>query len=386
MADKTMAKQDYYELLGVEKNASADELKSAYRKQAMKYHPDRNPGDEAAEQKFKEVGEAYEVLKDDDRRAAYDRYGHAAFEGGAGGGGAGDFGFGGANFADIFDEMFGDFMGGKRGGGGGGQANNRGSELRYNLEIDLEQAFRGDKIQVRVPTSVVCEACDGTGAEGNSKPETCPTCGGVGRVRAQQGFFMIERTCPTCNGAGKIIKNPCRVCSGSGRVRKEKNLNVNIPAGVEDGTRIRLAGEGEAGLRGAPAGDLYIFLTIRPHEFFMRQGADLGCRVPIAMTAAALGGQIEVPTIDGKRARVTVPAGTQTGQTFRLKNKGMSILRSQTRGDMLIECFVETPRNLSTKQKDLLKQFDETGKPGANSPEADGFFSKVKELWEDLKD
>jgi molecular chaperone DnaJ len=378
-----MAKQDYYELLGVQKGADQAELKSAYRKQAMQYHPDRNPGDAAAEQKFKEISEAYEVLKDDDKRAAYDRYGHAAFEGGAGGGGNGDFGFGGANFADIFDEMFGDFMGGKR---GGGKASSRGSDLRYNLEIDLEQAFRGDKVQVRVPTSVACEKCSGTGSEGNSEPITCPTCSGVGRVRAQQGFFMIERTCPTCNGAGKIIKNPCGVCSGSGRTRKEKSLNVNIPAGVEDGTRIRLAGEGEAGLRGSPAGDLYIFLTIRNHEFFMRGGADLGCRVPIPMSTAALGGQVEVPTIDGKRARFTVPAGTQTGQTFRLKNKGMSILRSQTRGDMMIETFVETPRNLTAKQKELLKQFDGEGKPGSNSPESDGFFSKVKELWEDLKD
>ncbi|MBV6634181.1 MAG: molecular chaperone DnaJ [Alphaproteobacteria bacterium] len=378
-----MSKQDYYELLGVDKGASADELKSAYRKQAMKYHPDRNPGDEAAELKFKEVSEAYDILRDDDKRAAYDRYGHAAFEGGGGpGGGAGDFGFG-ANFADIFDEMFGDFMGSKR---GGGKASSRGSDLRYNLEIDLEQAFKGDKVQVRVPTSVICEACDGTGAEGKSEPETCPTCGGVGRVRAQQGFFMIERTCPTCSGAGKIIKNPCRVCSGSGRVRKEKSLSVNIPSGVEDGTRIRLAGEGEAGLRGAPAGDLYIFLTVQPHDFFMRSGSDLGCRVPIPMTTAAMGGQIEVPTIDGKRARVTVPAGTQTGQAFRLKGKGMSILRSQTRGDMMIETVVETPRNLSARQKELLKEFDQEGKPGANSPESEGFFSKVKELWEDLKD
>ncbi len=383
-----MAKTDYYELLGVKKDASQAELKSAYRKQAMQYHPDRNPDNPEAEHKFKEISEAYDVLKDDDKRAAYDRYGHAAFEGGMGGGGAGgngDFGFSGANFADIFDEMFGDFMGGKR-GGGGGKASSRGSDLRYNLEISLEQAFKGDKVQVRVPTSVACDHCHGTGAEGNSEPITCPTCSGVGRVRAQQGFFMIERTCPTCNGVGKIIKNPCGVCSGAGRVRKEKNLNVNIPAGVEDGTRIRLAGEGEAGLRGAPAGDLYIFLSIQPHEFFMRSGSDLGCRVPIPMSTAALGGQVEVPTIDGKRARFTVPAGTQTGQTFRLKGKGMSILRSQTRGDMMIETFVEAPRNLSAKQKDLLKQFDSEGKPGSNSPESEGFFSKVKELWEDLKD
>ena len=382
-----MAKQDYYELLGVQKGASADEIKSAFRKLAMKYHPDRNPDDNGAEQKFKEINEAYDVLKDEDKRAAYDRYGHSAFEGpggGPGGAGAGDFGFG-ANFADIFDEMFGDFMGNKR-GAGGGKASSRGGDLRYNLEISLEQAFSGDKVQVRVPTSVACEACAGTGSEGKSEPASCPTCGGVGRVRAQQGFFMIERTCPTCGGAGKVIKNPCKACSGAGRVRREKNLNVNIPAGVEDGTRIRLAGEGEAGLRGAPPGDLYIFLTIQPHDFFQRSGADLACRVPIPMTTAALGGQIEVPTIEGKRARFTVPAGTQTGQTFRLKNKGMSILRSQTRGDMFIETYVETPRNLTAKQKELLKQFDGEVKPGANSPESEGFFARVRELWEDLKD
>jgi molecular chaperone DnaJ len=382
-----MAKKDYYELLGVQRGASADEMKKAYRKMAMQYHPDRNPGDKKAEQQFKEVGEAYEVLKDDDKRAAYDRYGHSAFDGSAGGrGGPGEAGFSG-NFSDIFDEMFGDFMGGRRGGGGGGgQAAGRGSDLRYNLEISLEQSFRGDKAQVKVPSTVACDSCDGTGSEGKAEAMSCPGCNGIGRVRAQQGFFTIERTCPTCGGAGRVIKNPCRKCSGSGRMRKERSLAVSIPAGVEDGTRIRLSGEGEAGLRGAPAGDLYIFLSVRDHDVFRRQGADLHCRVPIPMTTATLGGNVEVPTIDGNRARVSIPAGTQTGQSFRLKNKGMSVLRSPTRGDMFIETFVETPRNLSQKQKDLLKQFEDSTQNGSNSPESEGFFTKVKELWADLTD
>jgi len=306
-----MSKKDYYELLGVARGAAADDLKKAYRKLAMQYHPDRNPGDKAAEQKFKEINEAYDVLKDDDKRAAYDRYGHSAFEGGMGGrgggpgGGPGDFGFGG-NFSDIFDEMFGDFMGGRRGGGGGQNAG-RGNDLRYNLDISLEQAFRGDKVQVKVPSTVACDGCEGTGSEGKAEATVCPGCNGIGRVRAQQGFFTIERTCPTCGGAGRVIKNPCRKCSGSGRMRKERSLAVSIPAGVEDGTRIRLSGEGEAGLRGAPAGDLYIFLSIKDHEVFRRQGADLAYRVPIPMTTACLGGHDEVTTIDGTLARVTSP-------------------------------------------------------------------------------
>ena len=383
-----MAKKDYYELLGVARGASADELKKAYRKLAMQYHPDRNPGDKSAEQKFKEINEAYDVLKDDDKRAAYDRYGHSAFEGGMGGRGGpgpGEGGFSG-NFSDIFDEMFGDFMGNGGARRGGAQNAGRGSDLRYNLDISLEQAFRGDKVNVKIPSTVACDSCDGTGSEGKSEAVLCPSCGGIGRVRAQQGFFTIERTCPTCGGAGRVIKNPCRKCNGSGRMRKERSLAVSIPAGVEDGTRIRLSGEGEAGLRGAPAGDLYIFLGVRDHDVFRRQGADLHCRVPIPMTTACLGGQVEVPTIDGNRARVSIPAGTQTGQSFRLKNKGMSVLRSPTRGDMFIETFVETPRNLNQKQKDLLKQFEDSTKNGSNSPESEGFFTKVKELWADLTD
>jgi len=385
-----MAKQDYYELLGVEKGASADELKKAYRKMAMQYHPDRNQGDKDAEHKFKEVSEAYEILKDDQKRAAYDRFGHAAFEnGGRGGPGAGaggfnfDFGGGGGGFADIFDEMFGEFMGGRRGGGGG--AAGRGQDLRYNLEIGLEEAFKGTQTNVRVPTSVQCDGCNGSGAAAGTQPITCPTCQGHGKIRAQQGFFTIERTCPGCHGAGKVIKDACKSCGGAGRLRKEKTLQVNIPAGVEDGTRIRLAGEGEAGLRGAPAGDLYIFLAIAPHPIFQRDGANIQCRVPIPMTTAALGGTVEVPTIDGTRTKVTVPPGTQSGHQFRIKSKGMSVLRSAQRGDMYIQAVVETPVNLTKRQQELLREFESGGKEGSN-PQSEGFFAKVKELWEDLKD
>ncbi len=374
-----MAKQDFYETLGVAKNASAADLKSAYRKLAMKYHPDRNPGDEKAEQKFKEISQAYDVLKDEQKRAAYDRYGHAAFENG-GGPRAGGFS-GGGGFADIFDEMFGDFMGGRRGG-----AQQSGSDLRYNMEISLEDAFSGKTAQIRVPTSVGCEDCSGSGAEADSQPVTCPGCNGHGRVRAQQGFFTIERTCQTCQGVGRIIENPCRSCDGSGRVHKEKTLQVNIPAGVEDGTRIRLGGEGEAGLRGAPAGDLYIFLSIAPHRLFQRDGANIFCRVPIPLTTAALGGTVEVPVIDGGRAKVTIPDGTQHGQQFRLRGKGMGVMRSQATGDMYVEVIVETPVNLTARQKELLREFETESEGRKTSPEHEGFFDRVKEFWEDLTD
>jgi molecular chaperone DnaJ len=380
-----MAKKDYYELLGVAKGASADELKKAYRKLAMQWHPDKNPGDKAAEQKFKDISEAYEILKDDQKRAAYDRFGHAAFEQGGGfrpgGGGAHDFG--GAGFTDIFEEMFGDFMGGGR---RGGQQPGRGQDLRYNMDVSLEEAHKGLNTSVKVPSSVACEACKGTGSAGGTQPATCSTCHGHGKVRAQQGFFTIERPCPTCHGMGKVITDPCKPCGGSGRVRKEKTLSVNIPPGVEDGTRIRLAGEGEAGLRGAGAGDLYIFLSIKPHRFFQRDGANIYCRVPIPMTTAALGGSIDVPTIDGNRAKVTIPAGTQTGHQFRLKAKGMAILKSPARGDMFIQAMVETPVKMTKKQQDLLKEFESSGSGKDTSPESSGFFSKVKELWEDLKE
>ena len=382
-----MAKTDYYELLSCSKTASADELKKAYRKLAMQYHPDRNPGNKDAEHKFKEINEAYDVLRDDQKRAAYDRYGHAAFESGGGRPGAGaggfDFSFGGGGFADIFDEMFGDFMGGRRGGGG---ASGRGADLRYNMEVSLEDAFKGTQTTVRVPTTVACDSCKGTGAEGGQAPVSCPTCSGMGKVRAQQGFFTIERTCPSCHGAGRVIKDPCKSCGGAGRVRREKTLQVNIPAGVEDGTRIRLAAEGEAGLRGAQPGDLYIFLAIAPHRFFQRDGANIHCRVPIPMTTAALGGTIEVPTIDGGRAKVTVPPGTQTGQQFRLKGRGMSVLRSPARGDLFIQAMVETPVNLTKRQQELLREFEKAGEEGKTSPESAGFFARVKEFFDDLRE
>jgi molecular chaperone DnaJ len=378
-----MAKQDFYELLGVRRGAGAEDIKKAYRKLAMQHHPDRNPGDKASEHKFKELSEAYEILKDDQKRAAYDRFGHAAFENAGGGPGAGPFGgFGNAGgFADIFDEMFGEFMGGQRSG-----AQGRGSDLRYNLEISLEEAFKGKQTSVRVPTLAPCEGCKGSGAEAGSKPVTCPTCKGSGRVRAQQGFFTIERTCASCQGAGRVIERPCKICGGQGRVRKEKTLAVNIPPGVEDGTRIRLAGEGESGMRGAAPGDLYIFLSLAPHRIFQRDGANIHCRVPIAMATAALGGSLEVPVIDGGRAKITVPPGTQTGHQFRLRGKGMSVLRSQARGDMYVQAVVETPMNLTKRQQELLREFDKEGEAGKTSPESEGFFSRVKEFFEDLRE
>jgi molecular chaperone DnaJ len=375
-----MAKQDYYETLGVGKSASADELKRAYRQKAMQFHPDRNAGDRDAEQKFKDVSEAYEILKDDQKRAAYDRFGHAAFEqGGAGGGGFGGFQGG---FADIFEEMFGAMGAGRRDAG----MTRSGSDLRYNLEITLEDAFKGKQTTVRVNTFAQCEPCRGSGAEPGSSPTSCRTCQGHGRVRAQQGFFTIERTCPTCQGAGTVIEKPCRSCGGQGRVRREKTLSVNIPPGVEDGTRIRLAGEGEVGLHGAAAGDLYIFISIGQHPIFQRDGANIYCRVPLPFTTAALGGSIEVPTVEGSRSRVTVPAGTQSGHRFRLKGKGMTILRSPTRGDMYVHAVVETPVNLTKRQQELLREFDKEGENRKTNPESEGFFARVKEFFEDLRE
>jgi molecular chaperone DnaJ len=373
-----MAKHDFYELLGVARGASPDDIKKAYRKLAMECHPDRNHGDKKSEQRFKDISEAYDVLKDEQKRAAYDRFGHAAFENGGGGGAAGF----GAGFADIFDEMFGNFMGEQRGQGGG----NRGSDLRYNLEITLEEAFKGRETAVRVQTLAACEACSGSGAEPGSRPVNCATCHGAGRVRMQQGFFTMERTCPTCHGAGRVIDKPCHACSGQGRVRKEKALNVNIPAGVEDGTRIRLAGEGEAGLRGGGPGDLYIFLAVKAHAMFQRDGANIHCRVPISLTTAALGGTVEVPTIDGGRAKVAIPAGTQTGHQFRLRGKGMSVLRSPSRGDMYAQVSVETPVHLNKRQQELLREFESAGDKSRSQPESEGFFAKVKEFFGDLRE
>lgn len=382
-----MAKPDFYETLGVDRGADEAALKSAYRKLAMKYHPDRNPDDATAEAKFKEANEAYDVLKDPDKRAAYDQFGHAAFEGGGPGAGQGGGGFGfGGGFSDIFDEMFGDFGSGGRGRGQTGATH--GSDLRYNMQISLEDAFVGRETQIRVPTAVSCDGCNGSGAAKGSHPSTCGGCQGRGKVRAQQGFFTIERTCPSCNGAGQVIDDPCGSCNGAGRVRKEKTLKVTIPAGVEDGTRIRLSGEGEAGTMGGQTGDLYIFVAVAPHRMFQRDAADLHLRVPIPMSTAALGGSVEVPTVEGKRAKVTVPKGTQSGHQFRLRSKGMSVLRSQARGDMYIDVNVETPVNLSKRQEELLREFqgEKPAKGKSTSPESEGFFSRVKELWEDLTD
>jgi len=384
-----MAKRDYYEVLGLSKGASADEIKKAYRKKAKELHPDTNKDDPGAEKAFKEAGEAYDVLKDPEKKAAYDRFGHAAFEGGMGGGGPRPGGgMGGAGqgdfasaFSDVFDDLFGDFMGGGR--GGARQRASRGSDLRYNLRVTLEEAFGGLQKTINVPTSVVCEACDGSGSEGGAEPSNCPTCSGMGKVRAQQGFFTVERTCPTCSGMGQIIKNPCKTCHGHGRVEKDRSLSINIPAGVETGTRIRLAGEGEAGMRGGPAGDLYIFIEVAPHDIFEREDSNLFCRVPVSMTTAALGGDIEVPTIDGGRSRVKIPEGSQSGRQMRLRSKGMPALRGGSRGDMFIELAVETPVNLTARQKELLREFD--GLSENNNPESKSFLSSVKSFWDSMK-
>ncbi|MEC8622589.1 MAG: molecular chaperone DnaJ [Pseudomonadota bacterium] len=383
-----MAQQDFYEILGVSKQASDAEIKQAFRKLAMQYHPDRNSGDAKAEQKFKEINEAYDVLKDKEKRAAYDQFGHAAFDGTAGQGQGGFGGFSSGGFADIFEEMFGDFGGRRR----SDNSPSRGNDLRYNLEISLEEAFKGKETRIRVPTAVTCDSCQGSGAAPGSRPVTCPTCKGHGKVRASQGFFTVERTCPTCQGNGQTITDPCRACNGTGAVRKEKTLSVNVPSGVEDGMRIRLSGEGEAGMRGAPAGDLYIHVNILSHTLFQRDGANTFSRVPIRMTTAALGGNVEVPSIDGGRAKVSIPTGTQTGHRLRLRGKGMSILNDQRRGDMYIEIQVETPVNLNRDQKEKLRAFEASlglkqnrgGK--STSPESEGFFSRARELWDDLTD
>ncbi|NHB75941.1 molecular chaperone DnaJ [Rhodobacter calidifons] len=381
-----MAKRDYYEVLGVKRGASAEELKKAYRTKAKELHPDRNADNPQAEAQFKEVNEAWDVLKDEQKKAAYDRFGHAAFEGGMGGGprpgGYGQQGDFASAFSDVFEDLFGDFMG--RGGGGGGRSRaQRGSDLRYNMRVSLEEAYTGVQKTISVPTSVTCDTCHGTGAEGGTEPVICPTCNGMGKVRAQQGFFTIERTCPTCNGMGQIIKNPCRTCGGQGRIQKEKQLSVNIPPGVETGTRIRLAGEGEAGLRGGPNGDLYIFIEVKEHPLFQRDGVHLFCRVPVSMPTAALGGEIEVPTIDGGKVRVKIPAGAQSGKQMRLRQKGMPALRSSNTGDMVIELAVETPVNLTARQRELLREFEKLSEE--NNPESSSFFGKVKGFWDGMK-
>lgn len=372
-----MSKRDYYEVLGVPKTADDAALKSAFRKLAMQHHPDRNPGDKAAELKFKEINEAYQVLSDGQKRAAYDRFGHKAFENG----GAGQGGPGGADFGDFMSDIFENFFGGGGGRGRGQGGRDRGADLRYNLEISLEEAFGGKTEQIRVPTSIACDACNGTGAKPGTRAKQCTTCGGYGRVRAQQGFFAVERTCPTCQGRGEIIDDPCRNCHGAGRVTREKNLSVNVPAGVEDGTRIRLAGEGEAGVKGGPSGDLYIFLSVKPHPLFQRDGSDLFCRVPISMTRAALGGEVEVVTLDGAKTMVKIPEGTQTGKQFRLRRKGMPVLRSSDVGDLYIQMQVETPQNLTRRQRELLAEFEKESS-GETHPESAGFFGRMKEFFD----
>ncbi len=388
-----MSKRDYYDVLGVAKGASADEIKKGFRTKAKELHPDRNQDNPDAESQFKEANEAYDVLKDGEKKAAYDRFGHAAFENGMGGnggarpgqgfgGGGGDFS---SAFSDVFDDLFGDFMGGQRGaGGGGGRRAARGADLRYNLRVSLEESFAGLQKTINVPTAVSCTSCEGTGAEGGVEPTTCPTCSGMGKVRAQQGFFTVERGCPTCSGLGQVIKNPCKSCGGHGRVEKDRALSVNIPAGVETGTRIRLSGEGEAGMRGGPPGDLYIFVEMSPHKLFERDGQNLYCRVPVSMAKASLGGAIEVPTIDGGRGRVQIPEGSQSGRQMRLRAKGMPALRGGGPGDMFIELAVETPVNLTSRQKELMREFEDLSEDTTN-PESGSFFSSVKSFWDSMK-
>jgi molecular chaperone DnaJ len=376
-----MSDQDYYELLGVERGADDAALKAAFRKLAMKYHPDKNPGDSGAESKFKQINEAYDILKDPQKRAAYDRFGKAAFQNGGGGGGNGG-GFDFNSFSDIFEDIFGDFVGGRQQRGGRSSAM-RGSDLRYNLEVTLEDAYKGKTASIDVPSLTSCEPCSGSGAEPGSKPETCHTCNGAGKVRTTQGFFMVERTCPTCRGSGTIIANPCRACGGVGRVEKQRALQVKIPPGVDEGTRIRLSGEGEGGVRGGPPGDLYIFISLKQHRVFQRDGTTLFCQAPLPMTTAALGGEIEVPSLDGQRTKVKIPSGTQSGRQFRLRGKGMPSLNGSGMGDMIIQVAVETPVNLSKKQRDLLEEFAQS-QTGETSPQSTGFFGKLKDLWDDL--
>ena len=380
-----MSEQDYYKILGVEKTATEDELKKAYRKLAMEFHPDRNKDNPKAEEKFKEINSAYDTLKDPQKRAAYDRFGTAGPSGMGGAGGFSGAGFGSA-FSDIFEDMFGEMMGGAGGRRSTGPL--RGADMQFSLDVTLEDAFKGKDAKLKIPTVATCDDCKGTGSADGGKPEKCADCGGSGRVRAQQGFFTIERTCPTCNGAGTTIKSPCPKCSGAGRVRGDKTVQISIPAGISEGQRIRLAGEGEAGIRGGSAGDLFVLINIKPHKFFRREGANLHCRVPVPMTTAALGGMLDVPTIEGQKSSVKIPSGTQTGQQLRLKSKGMNIMRSENRGDMFVEIFVETPVNLDKKQTDLMKQLDDSlEKAGRkNTPQSEGFFTKMKDLWTDLKE
>jgi len=378
-----MAKRDYYEILGVSQNASESDIKKAYRRLAMKYHPDRNTGDTDAEVRFKEAKEAYEVLSDGQKRAAYDQFGHAGVDPSAGGGGRGGFGGGGADFSDIFSDVFGDIFGGGRGGGGRAF---RGADLRYRIDISLEEAVAGVERDIRIPTQVRCEACEGSGAAPGSQPETCPTCHGHGDVRVQQGFFSIQQTCPRCSGTGEVIADPCVQCGGNGTVPDEKTLSVRIPAGVDTGDRIRLSGEGEPGEQGGPAGDLYVEVAVKPHPIFTRDGSDLRCEIPLAFTTAALGGEIEVPTLDG-RVTLRVPGGTQSGKVFRVRGKGVKPVRGGAQGDLLCRVSVETPVNLTGRQKELLEELAETLEDGGehHNPRGSSWLDSVKKFFEGMK-
>jgi molecular chaperone DnaJ len=382
-----MAKRDYYTVLGVNRDASDEDIKKSYRKLAMKFHPDRNTDDKGAEEKFKEAKEAYEVLSDEKKRAAYDQYGHAGvdpsagFGGGRGGPGAGPEGFGG--FADAFGDIFGEIFGQQRGGGGGrGSGVYRGADLRYNLELSLEDAARGTDAKIRIPAMEDCETCKGTGAKPGTQPKTCTTCHGRGEVRVSQGFFSIQQTCPTCHGTGKIIPEPCTACHGAGRVKKYKTLSVKIPAGVDQDDRIRLAAEGEAGVNGGPPGDLYVVVNLKPHSVFQREGADLHCEMPISFATAAMGGEIEIPTLEG-HAKIKIPAETQTGQVFRLKNKGIRPVRGSVTGDLYCHVAIETPVKLTARQKELLREFESINlqDPAAHNPRAKSFFDKVRDFF-----
>ncbi|GGM28507.1 molecular chaperone DnaJ [Pseudomonas asuensis] len=376
-----MAKRDYYEILGVERGASDADLKKAYRRLAMKYHPDRNPGDKEAEEKFKEANEAYEVLSDAGKRSAYDQYGHAGVDPSMGGGGFGA-GAAGASFSDIFGDVFSDFFGNARGGGRGGPQ--RGADLRYTLDLDLEEAVRGTNVTIRVPTLVGCKTCDGSGAKPGTSPTTCTTCGGIGQVRMQQGFFSVQQTCPRCHGTGKIIPEPCQTCHGQGRIEEQKTLSVKVPAGVDTGDRIRLSGEGEAGTMGGPAGDLYVVVNVREHAIFQRDGKHLYCEVPISFADAALGGELEVPTLDG-RVKLKIPEATQTGKMFRLRGKGVVPVRGGGAGDLMCRVVVETPVNLDKRQRELLEEFRNTLQGNSShSPRASGWFDGMKRFFDDL--
>ena len=373
-----MAKKDYYETLGVAKNASDQDLKKAYRRVAMKFHPDRNPGNKEAEDKFKEASEAYEVLSDKNKRAAYDQFSHAGVDG-AGMGGAGAGGFG--NFSDIFGDVFGDIFGSGAGGRGGPS---RGADLRYTLELSLEEVVRGTSVKIKVPTLVSCKTCSGSGAKPGTKPTTCATCGGHGQVRMQQGFFSVQQTCPTCRGKGKMISDPCTSCHGHGRIEETKTLSVKVPAGVDSGDRIRLAGEGEAGADGGPSGDLYVQVAVRDHEFFQRDGRDLYCEVPIGIVEACLGGELEVPTLDG-RVKLKVPEGTQNGKLFRLRGKGVTSVRGGPPGDLLCRVVVETPVNLNHRQKEMLQEFQASMTGTKHSPKQSSWFEGMKNFFGDMK-